>query len=184
ARMTEALTTSRYVGYVDINCVANANGIYPLEFTCRFGYPTISVQMEGIRGKWGAFFVSLARGETFMLKVKRGFQVGAVIAVPPFPYYDKAKWAMYRGLPILFKRPNREGVHLGDVKFVRGDWCLAGESGYALVVTGSGPTVQKARRQMHRRIRNIILQGMFYRNDIGVRWAGDTKKLKQWGYLS
>ena len=37
-----------YVGYIDVNCIVNANGIYPLEFTARFGYPTISIQQEGL----------------------------------------------------------------------------------------------------------------------------------------
>ena len=31
-----------------------------------------------------------------------------------------------------------DGVHLGDVKLVEGNWRIAGNTGYALVVTGSG----------------------------------------------
>ncbi len=76
-----------------------------------------------------------------------------------------------------------DGVHIGDVKLVDGDWRLAGESGYALIVTGSGVTVAEARQQMYSRINNIMLQSMFYRTDIGMCWAHDSDKLQTWGYL-
>lgn len=183
AKMKDKLAESGYVGYVDVNCIANAKGIYPLEFTCRFGYPTISIQMEGVLSNWGDFLHAIAKGEDVELKTKRGFQVGVVIAVPPFPYYDKKEFATYKDSSILFKKPNLDGVHLGDVKLADGDWRLAGESGYALVVTGSNGTVDEARRQAYRRIKNIMLQNMYYRTDIGVKWNQDSDKLQTWGYL-
>ena len=37
------LAEEKYAGYIDINCIVNNNGIYPLEWTARFGYPTISI---------------------------------------------------------------------------------------------------------------------------------------------
>lgn len=182
-KMLEKLRESKYVGYIDINCVANAKGIYPLEFTARFGYPTISIQMEGVTSPWGEFLYALAKGEPFDLKVKKGFQVGVVVAVPPFPYDDRWEFSIYKDSSILFKKPNFEGVHLGDVKLVDGDWHLAGESGYALVVTGSNGTVEEARAQTYRRIRNIMLQNMFYRTDIGVKWYRESDQLQTWGIL-
>ena len=112
------LQNSKYVGYVDINCIANGRGIYPLEFTTRFGYPTISIQGEGIVSPMGEFLYSIAKGENYQLKTKRGFQVGVVIAVPPFPYDDKSEMDIYKDLSIIFKKPNTEGVHLGDVKMI------------------------------------------------------------------
>ena len=47
-KMEPKLREEGYVGYIDVNCIVNNNGIYPLEFTSRFGYPTISIQQEGL----------------------------------------------------------------------------------------------------------------------------------------
>ncbi|MBI4276392.1 phosphoribosylamine--glycine ligase [Candidatus Uhrbacteria bacterium] len=183
ARMQKPLAESGYVGYVDINTITNGRGIYPLEFTCRFGYPTISIQSEGALSPWGEFLYGIAKGEMPELRTRRGFQVGVVIAVPPFPFDDKDTLSVYKESTILFKKESRDGMHLGDVKIVDGDWQLAGNSGYALVVTGAGTTVDEARRQAYNRIKNIMLQNMFYRTDIGDRWSVDSDKLQTWGYL-
>lgn len=182
-KMKQPLVESGYIGYVDINCIANNNGVYPLEFTCRYGYPTISIQMEGILTPTSEWTLKMARGEDFSLRTKKGFQVGVVIAVPPFPYDDRREFEIYKDSSIVFRKPNLEGIHLGDVKLIEGDWKLAGESGYALVVTGSGTTMAEARKMAYNRIENIILQNKFYRTDIGLRWATDSDKLQSWGYL-
>jgi len=177
------LAKSGYVGYIDINCIANAKGIFPLEFTSRFGYPTISIQMEGITTPMGEFLYKLAKKEPVDLKTKKGFQIGVAIVVPPFPFDDKNEIFIYKDLSILFKKDNLDGIHLGDVKKNNGTWSVAGESGYVLVVTGSGLTVDDARRQVYSRVNNILLQNMFYRTDIGFKWYKDSDKLQTWGYL-
>ncbi|MDP2925169.1 MAG: phosphoribosylglycinamide synthetase C domain-containing protein [Nanoarchaeota archaeon] len=183
-KMKEDLSKSGYVGVIDINCIANAKGIYPLEFTCRFGYPTISIFMEGIINEWGDFFYKLTKKESVELKTKKGFQIGVIVVVPPFPFDDKKESFIYKDLSILFRKPNFEGVHLGDVKLVNDIWVVAGDSGYVLVVTGSGLTVEEARKQAYKRVKNVMLQNMYYRTDIGTRWLlGDSDKLQTWGYL-
>jgi phosphoribosylamine-glycine ligase len=35
-KMESKLAEEGYVGYIDVNCIVNGNGIYPLEFTARF----------------------------------------------------------------------------------------------------------------------------------------------------
>ena len=60
--MEPALAREGYVGYIDVNCIVNANGIYPLEFTARFGYPTISIQQEGLLTPMGELLHGLADG--------------------------------------------------------------------------------------------------------------------------
>jgi phosphoribosylamine---glycine ligase len=158
--------------------------VYPLEFTSRFGFPTISIQMEGMISPWGELLHALASGQDYNLKTKKGFQVCVVIATPPFPFYDKVAFNKYsKEAVIIFKKDKMDGIHLGDVKFVDGDIVLAGVTGYALVITGSGSTMEAARKQAYNRVANITLPNMFYRTDIGLRWSRDSDKLHTWGYL-
>ena len=179
------LAEMNFVGYFDINCIVNSRGIYPLEITPRFGYPTINIQMEGITSKWGEFLYALANKQQFDLRSQRGFQIGVVVAVPPYPFSDPAAYRRYsEDAVIIFKKVMSSGIHHGDAKLVNGDWRLAGSSGYALVVTGSGQTVEDARRETYNRVRNVIIPNMFYRTDIGERWYRDTDLLLAWGYLS
>jgi phosphoribosylamine--glycine ligase len=139
--------------------------------------------MEGVTSEWGEFMYSIAKGESFDLKTKKGFQVGVVCATPPWPYDIKAEADIYRDLSIIFKKPNLEGIHLGDVKLVDGNWRITGNMGYDLIITGNGVTVEDARKQAYGRIDNILLQNMFYRTDIGLGWSEDSDKLQTWGYL-
>jgi len=179
------LAESRYVGYIDINCIANGTGIYPLEFTSRFGYPTISIHMEGVTSKWGQFLYSLASGENAELQTKRGFQIAVVIAVPPFPFNDEKTFRKFsEEAIILFNKPDLTGVHLGEVKREGNDWHIAGRSGYSLVVTGSGDTTEEARAVAYKRVANIMIPNMFYRTDIGSRWVRDSDLLLSFGYMN
>ena len=61
-RMEPKLKEEKYVGYIDINCIVNSQGIYPLEFTARFGYPTTQIQSEGLHTPISAVLYRLADG--------------------------------------------------------------------------------------------------------------------------
>ena len=183
-KMEPTLKKEGYVGYIDINCIVNGNGIYPLEFTSRFGYPTISIQSDGIVGYMGDFLYQIAKGEKPILKTKTGFQIGARIVVPPFPYKDPKTFATFsKDAAIIFKKLQIEGVHIEDVKIVNNEWLITGGAGVALIVTGCGPTMKQTQQQLYTRIKNILIPNMYYRTDIGNRWFDDSDKLHAWGYL-
>ena len=180
----EKLAASKYVGYIDINCIVNGKGIWPLEWTSRFGYPTISIQMEGITSDWGPFLSDIAHGNDTQLKTKKGYQIGVVVAIPPWPFEDEKAFKKYsEGATILFKRQGLDGIHIGEVKLEEGDWHIAGNSGYALVVTGAGATMADAIDRAYQNVRNVMIPNMFYRNDIGQRWTRDSDMLLSWGYI-
>ncbi len=183
-KMEPRLAEEGYVGYIDVNCIVNNNGIYPLEFTSRFGYPTIFIQQEGMITPIGLFLDDLAHGLDPKLKVKSGFQVGVRIVMPPFPFDDDATFESFtKNAVIVFKKGTPEEVHIEDTKIVEGQWLVAGTSGVVLTVVGLGQTMKQAREQAYARVRNILIPNMYYRDDIGERWAEDSDKLHNWGYL-
>ncbi len=183
-KLEDKLKEEKFVGYIDINCIVNANGIYPLEFTSRFGYPTIFIQQEGIIMPISEFLLGLADGTMNEFKTKKGFQVGVRIVVPPYPYNDDETFERYsNNAAILFKKTNFEGIHIEDVKNIEGQWLVAGTSGVVLVVVGTGNTMKQAQAQVYNRIKNIMIPNMYYRTDIGDRWFEDCDRLHTWGYL-
>ncbi|HEY9594554.1 MAG TPA: hypothetical protein VHE79_08755, partial [Spirochaetia bacterium] len=140
-RMKDKLAAAHFTGYIDINCIANSRGIYPLEFTCRFGYPTINLQIEGVLSRWSELLAGMAKGQQVTLRAKRGFQICVVIAVPPFPFLDSDAFAKFsEDAVVIFRKPMNEGIHPCDIRLEEGDWRLTGNSGYVMVVTGSGST--------------------------------------------
>ncbi len=184
AKMETLLAKERFVGYIDLNCIANANGIYPLEFTSRFGYPTIFIQQEGMVTPIGQFMWDLANGDDPKLKIKSGFQVGVRVVVPPYPFDDPGTFeSLSRSAVIFFKKATPEEVHIEDVKMVNGQWLVAGTSGVVLCVVGLGPTMKAAQTQAYSRLKNILIPNMYYRTDIGDRWSEDSDRLFTWGYL-
>lgn len=183
-KMEGILSEEGYVGYIDVNCIVNAQGIYPLEFTARFGYPTINIQQEGIAMPISEFLYGLACGTLNEFKTKKGFQVGVRIVMPPYPFKDKQTFdSSSKDAAILFKKPNLEGVHIVDVKIVNGEWLIAGNTGVVLVICGMGPTMKQAQTQAYSRLANVMIPSMYYRTDIGNRWYEDSDKLHTWGYL-
>lgn len=187
AKMESSLKKSGYIGYIDLNLIVNEDGVFPLEFTSRFGYPTIQIQLSGILDKIGDWLFKLAKGKKFRLATKKGFQIGVVVATPPLlSEGDDIKMVkIFRDISISFKNVRKpKNVHIGDVKKDRnGIWRIAGSSGWCLVVTGTGQTVARARASAYKEIKNINIPNMFYRGDIGSRWSKESKKLRSWGYI-
>lgn len=185
-KMEHRFAEEGYVGYIDLNCIVNGNGIYPLEWTSRFGYPTISIQQDGMNMPLGEFLFKMASGEDFEIKTKKGFQVGVRIVVPPYPFYDKDTFESYsKNAVVVFKHKvnGNDGVHIEELKLINGEWTVTGYAGKALVITGCGQTMKQAQQQAYNRIANVLIPNMYYRKDIGDRWTEDGDRLQSWGYL-
>ena len=126
----------------------------------------------------------MASGNSIILKVRSGFQIGVRIVVPPFPFEDEKTFDSYsRNATIVFKKPAKEEIHIEDVKQVNGQWLVAGTSGVVLIVVGLGQTMKQAQASAYSKIKNILIPNMYYRTDIGDRWVEDSDKLHNWGYL-
>jgi phosphoribosylamine--glycine ligase len=184
-KMEATLAKEIYVGYIDINCIVNEKGVFPLEFTSRFGYPSISIQQDSMLTPIADVFYGIAHGTLNHFETHRGYQVGVRVVVPPYPYRDEKTFASYsKDTVIVFKdKSNIEGIHIEDVKIVDGQWIVTGSSGTAVVVVGKGTTMKQAQSQLYERISNVLIPNMYYRTDIGNRWYDEHDALHTWSYL-
>src|SRR5947199_4914125 len=101
-RMESLLRENGYCGYININTIVNEQGIWPLEFTCRFGYPGYAILDPLQRTTWSELFHSMVTRSASSFVTAPGFAVGIVITTPPFPY---ARTVVPEpvGLPVLFE---------------------------------------------------------------------------------
>ncbi|MEM4755657.1 MAG: phosphoribosylamine--glycine ligase [Candidatus Woesearchaeota archaeon] len=186
------LQNENYHGYIDVNCIVNEKAIMPLEYTMRFGYPTIAVHLESIRMNYGQWLYQLAAGTLETIPVKQGVHIGISIAMPPYPYQDKTIQAIQRATPLVFKKQGKmvtptpqqlKGLHLEDVEYQKGLFYPASTTGMLFVACGSGANTKEARVQALETCKTIAIPNGFYRTDIGQRWEQDSDKLLAWGYL-
>jgi phosphoribosylamine--glycine ligase len=145
--MEDRFRAHSHVGYVNLNTIINERGIWPLEFTCRFGYPGFAILEPLQETSWADLFRVMTTGARSEFLVHPGFCVGIVATTPPFPYSRK-EIAEPVGLPVLFQEPftedDRRNVHYGEVGLEEGRLVTSGVYGWTMVVTGTGATVAQA----------------------------------------
>ena len=185
-RCAQFLREGRYQGYLNLNTIVNEQGIWPLEWTCRFGYPGFAILDALHLDGWDTILgKTLERESARTFRTAPGFAVGVVITVPPFPYAQATVPA--RGQPITFLdglKPDDFHLHYGEAQLHRGQWTTSGPSGYALVVTGAGETVPAAQADAYARVRKVHLPNSRYRNDIGARFVErEGRALRALGFL-
>jgi phosphoribosylamine--glycine ligase len=188
ARMAPLLREHGHVGYVNLNTIVNADGIWPLEFTCRFGYPGFAV-LEPLQAiSWADLLATMARRSEPEFPVRPGFSVGIVLTTPPFPYTRKQVDEPV-GLPVLldaaFGAEDLAHLHFGEVGLEGGQLVTSGLYGWTMVATGTGPDIAAARRSAYARAGRVLIPGARYRLDIGDRLiAGDYEAVAGLGLLS
>ena len=187
ARMAPLLAEHGYLGYININTIVNARGIWPLEFTCRFGYPGYAVLAPLQVTDWGSLFAGMADRSLKRLAVRSGFSVGIVLTTPPFPYTrEDVEEAV--GLPVIFTgaadADDHDNIHYGELGLADGQLVTSGMYGWTLVVTGTGDTIETARRNAYSVADDVFIPNMRYRRDIGdALIAGNLGRLNTLGFF-
>lgn len=183
------LRHSNFKGNVDINCIINEKDLFPIEATTRFGCPAVQLQSELFISPWNEFLMAIAKGEEYDMKYKKGFGIVVSVAIPPFPYKSVENDYYLKDVVISFKNnPTMEEfshIHFEEVsQRCDGKYCIAGSNGYILYVSYCDEDILLVRKKVYEIIDNIIIPKMFYRTDIGLKFAEkDRNKLEQWGWI-
>jgi phosphoribosylamine--glycine ligase len=184
-KLEDRLRAHRHVGWVNLNTIVNEAGIWPLEFSCRFGYPGFAILSPLQVTPWGELFRRMVTRSAKPFQTRPGFCVGVVLTTPPFPYSRK-QVAEPVGLPVLLEEAaNPRHHHFGEVgRDASGQLVTSGLYGWTLVVTGDGATISEAKTEAYARAGRVVIPNVRYRLDIGDRLiGGDFARLEQLGLL-
>lgn len=184
-RMEPLLRKGGYCGYINLNTIVNEEGIWPLEFTCRFGYPGYAILDPLQETGWGDLFRFMVLRSSPTFRTRSGYAVGIVMSTPPFPY-SRPTVDEPVGLPVLFDdaltEEDERNLHYGEVGLENGQLVTSGLYGWTMVVTGTGPTIPAAQERANRRTGRVLIPNARYRLDIGSRLiGGDLARVERLG---
>ncbi len=172
-----------HIGWVNLNTIINEEGVWPIEFTCRFGYPGFAV-LEPLQAiTWDGLFELLLSRSSTTFPHREGFSTGLVLTTPPMPL-TRRDVAAPVGLPVLIGDIELDHLHLGEVGASGANLVTAGLYGWTAVVTGTGATVEEAKDAAYVNARKVHAPNLRYRLDIGdALMGGELDLLLKWGWL-
>jgi phosphoribosylamine---glycine ligase len=167
--MASLLSAGGYCGYINLNTIVNSAGIWPLEFTCRFGYPGFAVLGPLQETNWADLFAVMI-GHPGQVRMRSGFCAAIVLTTPPFPYDRKAVEEPV-GLPVIFdgelNQQEHDHLYYGEVGLSKGRLVTSGQYGWTMVATATAQTIDAARIKAGALADKVVVPNVRYRRDIG-----------------
>ncbi len=178
-------------GDIDINCIINEEGAWPLEATPRFGTPASEIHVELNQSPWSDFLSAIGDGRSYNLDYSQEFGIAVSLTCPPFPYLPNIFNRIENQLffkKIVFdnlSEEERRHIHFEEVSNQKnGDYRWSGANGWVMHVTEKGKDINEAREKVYKVIDRINFPNMHYRKDIGEKvMKNDLQKLKSWGWI-
>ncbi len=186
-RLEAVLREHGHCGYVNLNTIVNEDGIWPLEFTCRFGYPGFAILDSLQETSWADLFHAMVHGADLHMATRPGFAVGVVLTTPPFPYTRK-QVAEAVGLPVFLdpalSPDDHRHLHFGEVGLAGGQLVTSGIYGWTMVAAGLGPTPVIAKQRAYGLAGHVHSPNLRYRLDIGDSLiGGELDRVERLGLL-
>lgn len=189
--VTDYLHSINYVGDCSINCIINDDGAWPLEFTCRLGWPDFCIRQAVTESDPVEWMADLLHGKD-SLEVSTETAVGVLLVHGNFPQDGDDKY--WSGYPVDgLDAELRHSLHYQQMKSGQIPILVGGKTieiaadvtagSYLMIVSGTGRTVSSAQKDVYEKIKRISLpSNLGYRTDIGDRLAADLKELQSNGY--
>jgi phosphoribosylamine--glycine ligase len=192
--MEESLVKLGHLGDIDVNCIVDEAGkAWPLEFTCRLGWPAANIMWASHKGDPVEWMLDACDGRD-TLEVSPKVACGIVVAQPDYPYSKKTK-AETDGIPIygvkpenqryiapqsvkVVSQPNMEGEKVTD----KLTWTTTGD--YICVVTALGKSVSQACETAYKTVKDLHIPDMIYRDDVGEKLEKELSELHKHGFAT
>lgn len=193
--LTPLVGTLRKTGHRGDFCVGamidKAGKAWPLETTCRAGYPAIFMQLSSHKGDPAQWMKDLLDGKD-TLKVSYDVCAGVVMGQPRYPY-ENSPPDLVEGNPITGVTDEimdnlhfcgvmkAKGPMMKDGKIVEGE-VLQTTAEYVMVITALGKTIARAREKVYRVIDEVKFPNRMYRTDCGVKVEKNLSTMHKHGY--
>jgi phosphoribosylamine---glycine ligase len=192
--LEDELVKLGHLGDIDVNCIVDEAGkAWPLEFTCRLGWPAANIMWATHKGDPIQWMYDACDGKD-TLEASPQVACGIVIAQPDYPYSKKTK-AETDGIPIygvskdnqkylspqavkIVTQPNMDGEKVTD----KSTWTTTGD--YICVVTALGKTIKQSCERAYKTVKELHIPDMIYRDDIGEKLEKELPELQKHGYVT
>jgi len=172
-----------FCGPIDLNCIVNEEGVWPLEFTVRFPIPETFLNGEMQKTEWAALLHAMTGKGSAGFAVEPGYGIVVQMFAEGFPFEEMVdSHSRGKKLPV-FPASTVAHVHPEWLKAnANEDLVIAARVGIPFCVTARGATMEEARKLVYQRIGPLANSYLWYRPDIGTNTMRDLKELKQLGY--
>lgn len=172
-----------YRGPIDLNTIVNAEGVWGLEWTPRFGFDAFPALMEMMTEPLGETLEKYARGERqvkFPLREK-GFGAALRVTIPPYPFDRKSETLAPKGIAIReLVRADRNHAYFYNVLLDdEGKLRSSGAFGAIAAFTGFGDTVFDAMGKCEEIAKRVDLKEKQFRTDLGERFSRSYQEFQQ-----
>lgn len=181
SRLKPLLRKVNYCGLMTMECQLKKDGYVVSKLVPYFKYDLLYAFFEGVQEELGRALHAIATGEKKEFRFPSAYTIAVKISIPPFPYtHVKSKVSTLNG----FCPENERHIWLQNAeKDATGQVVSTADRGVIASVTARGVTVQECRRRVYRTVRNLSIEDMQYRRDIGTKAKGMFDKLKEWKWI-
>lgn len=192
AKCTEALAALKFVGNADLNVMINKDGIWPMEWTMRMGWPAAMIQLSLHKSDPAEWMLDLVNGKD-SLKVRYDHAIGIVVAIPDFPY-SHLTGKDIEGIPLYgINVDNVQDIHLNEVMVGEAPFVVDGvikrepifvsAGDNLLTVVGRGNSITQAAENAYKLVDEVeIPNSPLYRIDVGKRLEKQLPELQKLGF--
>jgi len=172
-------------GLLDVNCILTPSGdLYFLEFTSRFGKPTLELVLSQVAGDVGDMLYNVASGSSSPLPLLTDFVCGVCAFTYGMPLADSSDVFPMPLVHGIEQAHAHADVRMLDVTIQHKDKVRAHWNSRSLVVNGCGASADLARQRAYDGIKHINYWGMTYRDDVSESWDRDRYGLLEHGYIN
>jgi phosphoribosylamine--glycine ligase len=194
--LEDMLAATGHTGDIDVNCIIDDEGTpWPMEFTCRFGYPAVNIQNALHEGDSIEWLLKLTEGKDAKNFRLDEVATGVVLAIPDYPYSHITQREV-TGIP-LYGLTEVLLPHIHPCQMMQGEApqevdgrivskpCLVTAGDYVLTATGTGATVSEAKAAAYKVLKKISMPNSpMYRTDISNRLKKQIPILQALGYAT